>query len=269
MAAARRILAIGGHEFNRRSGNDALCDEIVELAESSRPRICLLPTASGDPEDQIASFRRSFGERGCSPSAISLFRLGSERVNLRKRLMAQDVIYVGGGSMVNLLAIWRAHDLDRLLRECWDEGILICGQSAGALCWFEQGVTCSSGEPAIAPGMGVLPGSASVHHASQSERRSFFKRGVDEGELVPGLGLEDQTAALFEGRQLVETIVARDGAAVWQVSPAEERRLRSREISDRRAAIDTSSAEIIEFREALAIRSATRRARRGRISRLD
>ena len=125
-----RILALGGHEFNRRSGNDAIVEAVVELADSSRPRVCLLPTASGDPEDQIASFRRSFGGRGCVPSSISLFRLGIDRIDVREHLMAQDVIYAGGGSMVNLVAIWRAHGLDRILRECWEEGILICGQSA-------------------------------------------------------------------------------------------------------------------------------------------
>lgn len=273
MSAAGRILVIGGHEFNRRSGNDAICDQIVELASVSRPRICLLPTASGDPTDQIASFRRSFGERDCFPSAISLFRLGSERVNLRERLLAQDVIYVGGGSLVNLLAIWRAHGLDPLLRECWERGILICGQSAGAMCWFEQGVTRSSGETAVAAGLGLLPGSACVHYASEPERRAFFKRAIDEGRLAPGLGLEDQTAALFEGRRLAETIVAREDAAVWRVSAheqeASERSLDSREIRDRRDAIDIPSAEIIEFREAIAARSGARGARRSKLGRLD
>ena len=105
---ARRILALGGHDFDRRVGNDAICDLIVELAESPRPRICLLPTASGDPQDQIARFRRAFAERDCVPEVISLFRLGDKPVDLRQELLAQDAIYAGGGSMVNLAAIWRA-----------------------------------------------------------------------------------------------------------------------------------------------------------------
>ena len=97
MTARRRILALGGHDFGRRVGNDAICDLIVELADSPRPKACLLPTASGDPEDQIVRFRRAFGERDCVPEAISLFRLGENPVDLRLELLNQDVIYAGGG----------------------------------------------------------------------------------------------------------------------------------------------------------------------------
>jgi len=278
VSAVGRILVSGGHEFNRRSGNDALCDLIVDLAESSHPGICLLPTASGDPEDQISSFRRAFGERGCTPSAISLFRLGSERVDVREHLLAQDVIYVGGGSMVNLLAIWRAHGIDAILRECWEEDILIVGQSAGGMCWFEQGVTCSSGPPAAVPGLGVLKGSACVHYRSEPERREFFMAAVAEGRMPPGLGLDDQAAALYEGGELAETISARDGASVFEVAPGAEgngdhgvieHELPARRISDRRPAIDTRSDEILEFRQTLAARATARRARVGRLGRVD
>ncbi|MDP9227437.1 MAG: peptidase E [Actinomycetota bacterium] len=279
MGGTGRILAIGGHDFNRRSGNDALCDLIVELAQSSRPRICLLPTASGDPEDQIASFRRAFGERGCRPSAISLFRLGTEPVDLRRQLLAQDVIYIGGGSMVNLLAIWRAHGLDELLRECLGEGILICGQSAGAMCWFEQGLTCSSGTPEFAAGLGELAGSASVHYLAEPERRSRFLRGIGDRSIPAGLGLDDQAAALFEHGRLIETVTAREGASIWDVRPvegaaaggvlAQERPLGSRRIRDQRPAIDALRPEIIEFRQTLAARAVARRLRRGRVGRLD
>src|SRR4051794_25539157 len=122
MTAPRRILALGGHDFDRRMGNDAICDLIVELAESPRPKICLLPTASGDDEDQIARFRRAIAERDSVPQVISLFRLGENPVDLREELLNQDVIYAGGGSMVNLIAIWRAHGLDEILRECWRDG---------------------------------------------------------------------------------------------------------------------------------------------------
>ena len=139
-----RILALGGHDFDRRAGNDAICDLIVELAESPRPKICLLPTASGDPHEQIVRFRRSFAERDCVPHVISLFRLGEDPVDLREELLSQDVIYAGGGSMLNLIAVWRAHGLDEIMRECWREGVLIVGQSAGAMCWFQGGITSSS-----------------------------------------------------------------------------------------------------------------------------
>ncbi|MDP9188156.1 MAG: peptidase E [Actinomycetota bacterium] len=279
MNGGGRILVLGGHEFNRRSGNDAIVELITELADSSRPRICLLPTASGDPEDQIGSFRRSFSERDCHPSSISLFRLGVDRVDVREHLLSQDVIYAGGGSMVNLIAIWRAHGLDSILSECWEEGILICGQSAGAMCWFEQAITCSSGEPATAGGLGLLPGSACVHYLSVPQRRACFLRAIGSGRIPAGFGLEDQTGALFEGRRLAETIVARERSAVWRVervahgmgvgdSGAAETPLDSRRVVDQRPAIDARSSEILEFRETLAARTASRGSRRG-VGRLD
>ncbi|MGH2922638.1 MAG: Type 1 glutamine amidotransferase-like domain-containing protein [Solirubrobacterales bacterium] len=264
-----RILAIGGHEFTSRDGNGAICDLIVELADSAHPRICLLPTASGDPADQIAGFRRAFGERGCDPSAISLFRLGTESVDVRAHLLAQDAIYVGGGSMVNLLAIWRAHGLEQVMRECLRAEILVCGQSAGAMCWFEGGITRSTGRPEPAAGLGLLAGSACVHYDSERDRRERFIDAVREGELPPGLGIEDQTAALFEEGSLIETIVARDGAAVRQASPYSETRLRSRAIRAAAPAIDALAPEVLELRRTLASRGARRRSRRSRVGRLD
>jgi dipeptidase E len=267
MAARKRILALGGHDFDRRAGNDAICDLIVELADSPRPRICLLPTASGDHEDQIVRFRRTFADRDCVPDVISLFRLSENPVDLREELLSQDVIYAGGGSMLNLIAIWRAHGLDELLRECWREGILICGQSAGAMCWFGGGITSSAGQPSVAAGFGLLPGSACVHYLTEPTRRRRFLRAISSGELEPGLGLEDQTGALFEDDEMVETIVARDGAAVWEVTAesggARETELHSRFLEDSRRPVNDMRAEIVELRETLATRAKARRTRRG------
>jgi dipeptidase E len=262
-----RILALGGHDFDRRDGNDSICDLIVDLAETPRPRICLLPTASGDSQGQISRFRRAFGERDCVPSVLSLFRLGENPVNLRDELLAQDVIYAGGGSLVNLIAIWRAHALDEILRECWREGILLCGQSAGAMCWFEGGITNSSGLPAAARGLGFLPGSACVHYRSEPERRRAFLEAVAAGELGPGLGLEDQTGALFEDRELVQTVTGRDGARAWEVAmvdgEAEETPLVPQRLEESRPPINDTRAEILELRQTLAARSTSRRGPRG------
>jgi dipeptidase E len=264
----RRVLALGGHDFDRRIGNDAICDLIVELAESPRPRICLLPTASGDPQDQIARFRRAFAERDCVPEVISLFRLGENPVDLRQELLGQDVIYAGGGSMVNLVAIWRAHGLDEILRECWREGILICGQSAGAMIWFQGGITSSQGEPAVAAGLGLLPGSACVHYLTEPVRRRRFLRAIAAGELESGLGLEDQTGALFEDTEMVETFSAREGAEVWEANldgtGVVEAEVHSRHLEDVRPPINGMRGEILELRQTLASRAAKRRGARRR-----
>lgn len=274
MSKAGRILVCGGHDFDRRRGNEAITDLIVELADAPSPRICLLPTASGDPDDQIARFRGALSERGCEPSVISLFRLGERPVRLREELRSQDAIFVGGGSMVNLVAIWRAHGIERMLRDCWREGVLLCGQSAGAMCWFEHGITNSSGSPRAAPGLGFLPGGICVHYRLQPARRRSFMRAVAEGAVQGGLALEDQTAALFEGGELSQAFSARDGARVWRVERdgrggAEEQAVPCRELKSSRPAIDEERADILEFRRTLAVRAAARRGRRGGPGRLD
>ena len=269
MTPGGRILAIGGHEFTSRDGNGAICDLIVELADSAHPRICLLPTASGDPGDQVAAFRRAFGERGCEPSAISLFRLGTERVDVRAHLLAQDAIYVGGGSMVNLLAIWRAHSIDEVMLECLREEILVCGQSAGAMCWFEGGITSSSGTPEPAPGLGVLSGSACVHYGADRERRDRFETAIAAEELPPGLGLSDHTAVLYEDGVLEEAFSAREGAEVWSVSARSVHPVRSRPVRAAEPAIDSLAPEVLELRRTLGSRAASRRSRRSWVGRLD
>jgi dipeptidase E len=267
MPDAGRILACGGHDFDRRRGNEAITDLLVELAGGSGARICLLPTASGDAEDQIARFRRAVGERDAEPQVISLFRLGEKPVELGRELLGMDAVFVGGGSMVNLLAIWRAHRLDALLRECLESDVLLAGQSAGAMCWFEQGITSSSGAPSASRGLGFLRGSACVHYRLQPARRRTYMRAVADGLVDAGLGFEDQTAALFEGGELREAMSAREGARVWRVSgragAAEEEALACRELRAARPAIDEPRAEIIELRQTLAARAAARRGRRG------
>ena len=150
------IVAMGGAEFSMRPENEALHDYVLSHVESdSAPRICLLPTASGDPNDQIISFHAAMERRGCIASAISLFRLGVTPIDFAEHLLAQDVIYVTGGSMVNLLALWREHKIDAIMREAHERGIVLCGYSAGSMCWFEQGVSRGSGAPAAVGGLGL------------------------------------------------------------------------------------------------------------------
>lgn len=222
----RRLLVMGGHEFDRLDGNESICDHIVELTGKAAPRICLLPTASGDPEDQISRFRRSFGSRGCDVSDISLFRLGTNPIDVSAHLLGQDAIYVGGGSLVNLVAIWKAHGIGDMLELCLDRGILICGQSAGAMTWFEYGITSSSGLPAAAPGLGILKGSLCVHYHQDPERRKRFLADVAAG-MPAGYGVDDQAALMFENGEMAEAISFRPGAGIWRVEAlngeAEER----------------------------------------------
>lgn len=215
-----RILVMGGHEFDRLDGNEAIVDHVMALTGKDAPRICLLPTASGDPEDQISRFRRSFGSRGCEVSDISLFRLGANPIDVSAHLMKQDVIYVGGGSLVNLVAVWQPHGIAELIERCLERGVMVVGQSAGAMCWFEAGITSSSGRPEPAPGLGVLEGSLCVHYHRDPDRRTRYLAEV--GKNMPaGYGADDQTGLLFTDGELTEVFTAREGAGVWKVTPGE------------------------------------------------
>ena len=142
---------LGGGGFTTSIQDLPLDHQALELAGVERPRVCLLPTASGDPEDQIRRFYATFRDTGGELSHVSLFRLGNRPLPLPEHLLAQDTIYAGGGSMVNLLALWSAHELGDALAEAWRRGVLLCGVSAGAMCWFKGGITRSHGPPALGP----------------------------------------------------------------------------------------------------------------------
>jgi peptidase E len=216
----RRILALGGHEFSSRPPDRAVSELLLRLARErggERPRICILPTASGDPSELIASFYAAFGERSCEPSDVSLFRLGRRPLALRDHLLGQDLVYVGGGSMVNLLAVWEAHDVASILSLAWRQGIVLAGQSAGAMCWFEAGITKSSGKPRAAAGLGLLSGSLCVHYNNEPERRAAYLDAVGGG-MPGGYGLDDYAGLLWEGGGTPSALTARRGARAYRVS---------------------------------------------------
>jgi dipeptidase E len=244
----RRIIAMGGGGFSALPGDPELDAYVIEQARGPSPAICLLPTASGDPDDQIQRFYRAFHDLDCMPSHLSLFRLGARPIDIRARVLAQDVIYVGGGSMSNLLAIWRVHKLDEILYEAWRRGIVLCGISAGSMCWFRAGVTKSHGEPRVASGLGFLPYSNSVHWSSEPERRIVFRKAIADGELAPGFGVDDGTALLFQGMDLVEIVKTQRSAGAFRIAATREEPLEATELAP--SAVNAQLLSIEEFRAA-------------------
>ena len=246
----RRIFAMGGGGFSVHPPDPALDDFVLGLAGSREPRICLLPTAGGDAESQIVRFHVAFGDLPCEPSHLALFRLGRRPVSLREHLLSQDIVYVGGGSMLNMLAIWRAHGLDRIMREAWNAGVVLCGISAGSMCWFAGGITTSTGRPEAAPGLGLLPLSNSVHHDREPARRQAYAAAVGAGLLPDGFGVDDGAGLLFEGGSLVAVVAARAGAGAVRVTRAREgvreTRLPVQELSPHSA--PSQPADIVELR---------------------
>ena len=220
MSDSRRILAMGGGGFAMEPSNPALDRYVLELGRTRRPdpRICLLPTAGGDSEEQIFRFYAAFSDEPCEPTHLSLFRLGRRPVSLRSHLLDQDVVYVGGGSMMNMLVIWRAHGIDSVMREAWRRGIVLCGQSAGSMCWFERGITTSSGRPEPATGLGFLRGSNSVHYDGEPHRRMRFLEAVRARDVPAGYGVEDGAGLLFAGTQLAEVVSSRHRARAYRVA---------------------------------------------------
>jgi len=192
---------------------------VLTLTEKPCPKICFLPTASGDPREQVTRFYERFGGWPCETTTISLFHLGRDRIDPIERLLAQDAIYVGGGSMRNMLAIWREHGLDGAMRTAWERGIVLAGLSAGAMCWLEGGVSMSGGAPEPVAGLGFIPGSMSVHLDGEVERLATFRAAVAGGKLPPGWAADDGAAVLFRGTQLAECVASHPGARVVRVTP--------------------------------------------------
>jgi dipeptidase E len=213
----RTIFAMGGGGFTMEPGNTALDEFILGLARRPHPRICFLPTASGDPLDHITRFYEAFSDLPCEPTELSLFRLGRRPVDLRALLQAQDIVYVGGGSMRNMLAIWRVHELDEILRGCWARGIVLAGLSAGAMCWFQAGITKSRGRAEPVAGLGLLPGSLSVHYDGEPERRPVYLDAVATGAVPAGFGADDGVGLLFRDGRLERVVASRPGAGCVRV----------------------------------------------------
>ena len=213
----RLIFAMGGGGFTMEPQNPLLDDYVLSLARAESPRILFLPTASGDTSAQINAFRARFAGRTCEPEHLSLFRLRESRRSLREIVLEQDVIYTGGGSMRNLLAIWRAHGLDALLVQAWRQGTVLAGLSAGAMCWFEAGITRSSGPPEPLAGLGLLEGSLTVHADGEPERLPVWLRHVREGAMPGGWALDDGVGLLFRGLRMERAVSSRPGAGAQRV----------------------------------------------------
>jgi peptidase E len=215
--AERLIFAMGGGGFTMEPTNPLLDDFVLSLTAARQPRVLFLPTASGDTTAQINAFQARFADRWCVHEHLSLFRLSDARGPLREIVLAQDVIYVGGGSMRNLLAIWQAHGLDRLLIQAWRAGTVLAGLSAGAMCWFQGGVTRSSGPPEALAGLGLLDGSLTVHADGEPERLPVWLASVRDGTLPGGWSLDDGVGLLFRGLRLNRVVSSRPGATAQRV----------------------------------------------------
>jgi peptidase E len=217
----RQIIALGGGGFSMEPDNLALDRYILAQSRRANPSVCFLPTASGDADGYIVKFYASFTDLDCRPSHLSLF--GRTPADLGAFLLEQDVIYVGGGNTRSMLALWREWRLDDALHAGWERGVVLAGLSAGAICWFEQGVTDSvAGRLGALAGLGLLEGSCCPHYDGEAERRPAYQQMVATGQISPGYGLDDGAALHFVGTDLQAVVASRPEARAYRVSPADD-----------------------------------------------
>ena len=195
--------------------------QAMRLSGAAVPKLSLIATAAGDDRQYVEAVLGVAAARGATASHLALFPQPNVP-RIREHLLAQDVIWVTGGSVVNLLAVWRAHRLDEILRECWEAGVVLAGESAGSMCWHVGGLT-DSFRDALDPvtnGLAFLPGSNGVHDdLADQPRRRRYRASVAAGDLPPGYATEDGVALHYVGTSLHEVVSVRPGGRAWQVTP--------------------------------------------------
>ncbi|MGZ4428784.1 MAG: Type 1 glutamine amidotransferase-like domain-containing protein [Nocardioidaceae bacterium] len=215
---SRKIVAMGGGGFSMDRDNRLLDDFVLSLTETDgKPRVCFLPTASGDADAYVEKFLDAFPADRADASVLHLFR--REHLDLRALLLNQDVIYVGGGNTLSLLAVWRTHGLVEVLREAYDAGVVLAGLSAGMNCWFEASVTDSWTTEelrALDDGLGFLAGSACPHYDGEPQRRPTYLRLIAEG-FPAGYAVQDCCALYFEDEQLSAAVASTPDAGAFRV----------------------------------------------------
>ena len=201
-------------------------NHIFELCANRRPRLLFVPTAAADDPRYTVQIYERFHSRA---DVTHLHFFPWPPANLRDLALEHDVILVSGGNTANMLAIWRTHGFDETLREAWRNGVILCGGSAGAICWFEASVTDSFGPQleGMQDGLGFLPGSVCPHYDGEELRRPRYTELVRRG-FPPGFGIDDLAALHFEGTELEEVLTTRDGSRGYRVTADGEEALDAR-----------------------------------------
>ncbi|MBA3745395.1 peptidase E [Sporichthya sp.] len=222
-ADAPTILATsGGIRLGRRTRFEfnKLTDYAVELAgvTGRAPRICLLATAGGDDKATLYHLYEAAQVAGLQPSHLALFPMPNV-ADITAHLLEADVVWVGGGSVAGLLAMWRLHGVDAAMRTAWEAGVVLTGVSAGSICWHVGGTTDSFG-PDLRPitdGLALLPYANGVHYDSEEQRRPLFQQLIADGTLPTGYATDDGAGVLYRGTEATEAVAEREGAAAYSV----------------------------------------------------
>jgi dipeptidase E len=224
VGSERQIVGLGGGGDTPEQ-TDLLYRYVLELTGKERPRVLYVPTAAADEDSAVVMFYDRFARRA---EANTLLTFPYPPSDLRELVLSQDAICVSGGNTANMLAIWRVHGIDQLMREAWEQGTILWGASAGMICWFEQGVTDSFGPQLESMDcLGFLPGSACPHYDGEERRRPRYRELVDGG-LSDGIAADDGAALRYVGTELHEVVSCRPGATAYRVTRDGEERLTAR-----------------------------------------
>lgn len=195
----KQIIAIGGGGFGRVIKDLKIEKYIRSQSSKDNPKICFIPTATGDDSSYIENFYKAFDSLGCKTSHIDFFK---RTINLRPHILDQDIIYVGGGNTKSMLAVWRDWGLDTILKEAYNQGCVMSGVSAGAICWFEKGLTDSwADQLRMIPCMNFIPGSCAPHYDEEPERRPATKKLLEDGSIEFMYGIEGGSALHFKNEK--------------------------------------------------------------------
>jgi peptidase E len=216
----RHVVAIGGGMMLPRGTTPYHAEYAIQLSGKAAPRLCVLNQAVGDDPSYYLRFYDMLSNSPAEVRHLSLFPMPNV-ADPEDFLLSQDVIFVGGGSVANMIAVWKVHGIDQILRKAWHAGIVLTGSSAGGICWFEGGTTDSFGAKlrAYHDGLAMLPGSYCPHYHSEPERRPLYQRLVADGTLAAGLACDDGVAAHYIDDTLAEMVADRPDGNAYRVAP--------------------------------------------------
>lgn len=208
----RRIVAVGGGGFSEARRLTSVETHILHMPNVTRPKVCFVPTASGDADAYLLNFYRSFAAADCHLSDLPLFRRHTR--DLAAFLTEQDIVYVGGGNPHHLKPIWDLHGLTDALRVAYNSGTVLAGVSAGAMCWFTRCVadTHRPAPATWAPGLGLLPGSFGPHADTDGNLMAVMSDLIQAGVVPGGYAVDDDVALCYTDEELTEVVAARPGA---------------------------------------------------------
>lgn len=214
VAGTPRIFVTGG------SADDKMMNFFIGLTGKENPKICLLPTASADNDSRIVSWFQKADDLGFEPHAQKMFISSyRQKVDFETVLLDMDAIWVSGGNTLNMIAIWKAQGVDKILKKAWDQGIVLGGGSAGSICWFEQGSTDSRPVQLSAmDALGFLKGSHCPHYYTEGPRRDSYHEMIMDGRLKDGYALDDRVGLLFEKQELKKVVSSRKESKGFFVS---------------------------------------------------